>query len=36
VPFAEQRGVVQAGRAAVDPFEQVVDVGLAPVGRTAR
>ena len=31
VPFAEQRGVVQAGLAAVEPVDEVVDV--APVGR---
>src|SRR4051794_15944498 len=30
VSFAEQRGVLQAGLAAVDPLEQMVDV--APVG----
>src|SRR3954452_5554227 len=31
VALAEQRGVLQAGLAAVDPLEQMVDV--APVGR---
>src|SRR4051795_6645959 len=31
VSLAEQRGVLQAGLAAVDPLEQMVDV--APVGR---
>src|SRR3954452_17428271 len=31
VPFAQQRGVFQAGLAGVDPLEHMVDV--APVGR---
>jgi transposase len=35
VAFAQQGAVLQAGLALVaDPFEQVVDVGLAPISRT--
>jgi hypothetical protein len=30
VPFAEQRGVLQAGLAAVDPVDQVVDAPSCP------
>jgi hypothetical protein len=35
VPFAQQPAVVQGGVAVVAPVQQVVDVGLAPIGRTS-
>jgi hypothetical protein len=36
VGLAEQGGVLQVGRSVVEhPFQDVVDVGLAPIGRTS-
>jgi hypothetical protein len=35
VPLAQQREVGQVGPAAVEPFQDMVGVGLAPIGRTS-
>jgi len=34
VPFAQEGGVAQIGRAEVRPVDEVMAVGVAPVSRT--